>query len=113
MEGRDLGTTSWDSHFPNDQDWFCWKRCQRIQFYFDSSIAHEVATDAAGDLVRPRASNAEVMDAWKFSWSVVLRRLIILSSSLQLLIPAESSWMAQRTDNLQKEQPQRQTFRST
>lgn len=73
-------------------------------------IAHEVATDAADDLVRPWASNAEVMDAWRISWSAVLQRLIILSSSLQLLIPAESSWMAQRTSAFRKNSPNAKLF---
>lgn len=104
-------TTSWESHFPSGQDWFCWKRCQRIRFYFDSSIACEMATDAAEDLVCLWVSNAEVVDAWSIFWSVVLLRLIILSSSLQFLIPLESSWMAKRTDrNFRKTSPSIQLF---
>lgn len=113
MEERDLSNTSSESHFLDGQDWFCWKRFQTIQFYFESSVACEMATHASEVLFCPWVSNAEVMDAWRISWSVVFLRLVTLSSSLQFLIPFESLWAAQRTDKLQKEQPQHQIFPST
>lgn len=104
MEERDLSTTSLESHFLDGQDEFCWKRFKMIQFYFespvacDSSVACEIATDADEVLFCPWVSNAEVMDAWRISWSVVLLRLAVILSAISdtfwIFMGSPKNWQA-------------------